>query len=85
MSGSPIVSALPLGHPTENIFKFINVHLCLYVDDLPLYFKDTTNNALLPLKTFLWPSRRYFTITMDATSVYKSILHNKGIDASREV
>jgi hypothetical protein len=41
MSGRPIVSAI--GHPTEKISEFIDLHLRQHVEDLQLYLKDTTD------------------------------------------
>lgn len=66
MPGRLIVSAI--GHPTEKIYEFIDLHLCPHVEDLPSYLKDTsdylnkTPSSGLPDHTRL--------VTMDVTSLY---------------
>lgn len=81
MPGRPIVSAI--GHPTEKISEFIDLHLRPHVEDLPSYLKDTTYylnktpSSGLPDHTFL--------VTMDVTSLYTNIPHDEGIEACREV
>lgn len=81
MPGRPIVSAI--GHPTEKISEFIDLHLRPHVEDLPSYLKDTTDylnktpSSGLPDHTLL--------VTMDVTSLYTNIPHDEGIEACREV
>ncbi|XP_056017307.1 uncharacterized protein LOC125656461 [Ostrea edulis] len=81
MPGRPIVSAI--GHPTEKISEFIDLHLRQHVEDLPSYLKDTTDylnktpSSGLPDHTLL--------VTMDVTSLYTNIPHDEGIEACREV
>ncbi|XP_062596387.1 uncharacterized protein LOC134257802 [Saccostrea cucullata] len=81
MPGPPIVSAI--GHPTEKISEFIDLHLRPHVESLPSYLKDTTDyinktpSTGLPDHTLL--------VTMDVTSLYTNIPHDEGIDACREV
>ena len=79
MPGRPIVSAI--GHPTENISEFIDLHLRPHVESLPSYLKDTTDylnktpSSNLPPDTLL--------VTMDVTSLYTNIPHDEGVEACR--
>lgn len=81
MPGRPIVSAI--GHPTEKISEYIDLHLRPHVENLPSYLKDTTDyinktpSADLPNNTLL--------VTMDVTSLYTNIPHDEGIEACKEV
>nr|XP_022316718.1 uncharacterized protein LOC111120285 [Crassostrea virginica] len=81
MPGRPIVSAI--GHPTEKISEYIDLHLRPHVEKLPSYLKDTTDyinktpSTDLPDHTLL--------VTMDVTSLYTNIPHDEGIEACREV
>ena len=81
MPGRPIVSAI--GHPTEKISEFIDLHLRPHVENLPSYLKDTTDylnktpSSNLPDNTIL--------VTMDVTSLYTNIPHDEGIAACKEV
>lgn len=71
----PIVSAS--GHPTDMIFKFIDLHLCPHVEDLPSCLKDNTyylNKTPLsdiPDHTLLVPK--------NVTSFYTNIPFDEGI------
>ncbi|XP_055997948.1 uncharacterized protein LOC130047308 [Ostrea edulis] len=81
MPGRPIVSAI--GHPTEKISEFLDLHLRPHVEKLQSSLKDTTDyinktpSSNLPDNTLL--------VTMDVTSLYTNIPHDEGIEACREV
>ena len=75
--GRPIVSSC--GSPTEGISRFINFHLSPLVRKIPSYIKDTTDFLKklgglgnLPSGTIL--------ATLDVTSLYTNIPHDKGIE-----
>lgn len=81
MPGRPIVSAI--GHPTEKISEFIDLHLRPQVEDLPSYLKDTTHYLnKTPASGLL---DHTLLVTMDVTSLYTNIPHDEGIKAFREV
>ncbi|XP_062572166.1 uncharacterized protein LOC134234122 [Saccostrea cucullata] len=81
MPGRPIVSAI--GHPTEKISEFIDLHLRPHVESLPSYLKDTMDYINKTLSTGL-PDHTLL-VTMDVTSLYTNIPHDEGIEACREV
>ena len=79
--GRPIVSAI--GHPTEKISEFVDLHLQSHVQTLPSYLQDTTDflkkqEALGPI-----PSDALL-VSMDVTSLYTNIPHSDGIKACEE-
>ncbi|XP_021361868.1 uncharacterized protein LOC110455809 [Mizuhopecten yessoensis] len=78
--GRPIINSI--NHPTENISKFVDLHLRPFLEHLPSFLKDTTDYLNktpaknLPEGTLL--------VTMDVVSLFTNIPHDDGIAACRE-
>ena len=78
--GRPIISSS--GHPSEKISEFVDYHLKPLVQILPSHIKDTTH-FLLQLHQLGPLPDNALLVTLDVSSLYTNIPHNKGIDDSR--
>ena len=76
--GQPIISSN--GHPTERISEFVDYHLKPLVQTPPSFIKDTTHFLLQLQKLGPLPNNAIL-VTLDVSSLYTNIPHNKGIDA----
>ena len=76
--GRPIVSSN--SHPTERISQFVDYHLQPLVHKLPSFVKDT-NDFLNKLLTIGKLPANSLLVTLDVSSLYTNISHNKGINA----
>ena len=70
------------GHPTERISEFIDYHLKPLIQTLLSFIKDTTHFLFRLQKLGPLPDNAIL-VTLDASSWYTNIPHNKGIDACR--
>ena len=70
-------------HPAEHISQFVDSHLNPLVPKLPSYIKDTTH-FLKKLDDFKELPPGSLLVTLDVSSLYTNIPHNKGIEACRK-
>ena len=62
--------------------EFVDYHLKSLVQSLPSYIKDTTH-VLLQRKQMGSLPDNAILVTLDVSSLYSNIPHNKGIEACR--
>lgn len=75
--GRPIIAGI--GSLTSNLSQYVDRHLQKHVTSLDSHLKDTTS-LLQDLCDFEW-HEDYLFATLDVTSLYTNIPHNKGIES----
>ena len=79
--GRPIISAI--GHLTEIISVYVDIHLQSHVNSLSSYLMGTT--GYLRNLQESWPiPPEILLVSVDVTSLYTNILHEDGIFACKE-
>jgi hypothetical protein len=72
-----------IGHPTNRISEFINLHLGQHAGDLPSYLKYITD--YLKKTPSLGLPNHTLLVALGVISLYNNISHEEGIEACREV